>query len=81
MEVYEDLRGFPLNQQLRLLRYRRELTQGELAKEIKTTKVSISEWENGKRIPVGRTIERIRQYYGLPIGFLTIDETEEQLLN
>ena len=64
---------------LRNLRIQRGLTQTELAEHLKTSQSSITSWENGRREPDFRTIQRLADYFNVPItALLPSDDTVDK---
>ena len=59
-----------LNQQIRLLRQARKMSQGELAKELNVTKQSVSNWENDMGEPPYETLKKICKYFEVSADFL-----------
>ena len=55
---------------LRNLRLQRQLTQMQLAEDLRTSQSAITSWENGKREPDFKTIERIAKYFNVPLSAL-----------
>jgi len=72
--MYEDLRGLPFSIKLQTLRYRKGLTQKSLAGKIGCSGVTVSLWESDKCFPAGFLLEKLRQFYGLPLDFFTEDK-------
>jgi len=73
---FKDLKGYPLSYKLQKLRWRSNLTQKEFAEKGGFNYRSVTDWECGKRVPFGRTIEKIRNFYGLPQGFFAENDIE-----
>ena len=57
-------------ERLRELRLEKELSMGELAKQIGTTQQSISRWESGNTIPSGETIVMLSKFFSVTAGYL-----------
>lgn len=55
---------------LRNLRLQRGLTQMKLAEGLQTTQSSITAWESERREPDFRTIQRIAEYFNVPLSAL-----------
>lgn len=55
---------------LRRLRQERKLTQAELGKIINVSKVSISGYETGERIPDTDNLKRLADYFGVTTDYL-----------
>jgi transcriptional regulator with XRE-family HTH domain len=73
---FESLKGYPLCYKLEKLRWIKNLTQEQLAKELGCTPRTIFNWETGYRTPMGRFLEKIRLFYGLPLDFFIGDNIE-----
>jgi len=73
---FEDLKGYPLSYKLQQLRWRSGLTQQEFAEKVGCNFRSVTDWERGKRVPFGRTLEKIRDFYGLPQYFFIENDIE-----
>ncbi len=59
-----------LNQQIRLLRQARKMSQVELAKELNVTKQSVSNWENDNIQPSVEMLEKIANVFSVSIDYL-----------
>lgn len=64
---------------LRNLRVSRNMTQMDLAKSLNTSQSAITAWERSAREPDFRTIQKIADFFGVPMSTLlpqddTIDE-------
>ena len=55
---------------LRNLRLQRHITQMQLAEGLRTSQAAITSWENGKREPDLKTIQRIADYFQVPLSAL-----------
>ena len=68
---------------LRNIRITRCMTQMELAEALHTSQSAITSWENGRREPDFKTIERIATYFNVPISALlpSSDDLESEYLN
>lgn len=55
---------------LRNLRLQRQLTQMQLAEYLHTSQSAITSWENGRREPDFRTVEKIAAYFNVPLSAL-----------
>lgn len=53
--------------------------QDELAKQVFTTRQSISNWENGKKIPTLENVDRLAQILDVSIDDLIVRKVEERL--
>lgn len=66
-----------LNQQIRLLRQARKMSQVELAKELNVTKQSVSNWENDNIQPSVEMLEKIAKVFSVSIDYLLGNNTKE----
>ncbi|MGM9646862.1 MAG: helix-turn-helix transcriptional regulator [Eubacteriales bacterium] len=64
---------------LRLLRCRKGLTQGEVAKSLSLTVQAVSKWETGRNLPDIALLPAIADLYGVTIDELFRTKTEEGL--
>lgn len=55
---------------LRNIRLQRGLTQMELAKDLGTSQSSITSWEQERREPDFRTLQKLADYFGVPLSAL-----------
>ena len=55
---------------LRSLRLGHKLTQEELGKKINVTKVSVSGYENGNRVPDMETLQKIAEVFDVQVDYL-----------
>ena len=55
---------------LRNIRLQRGMTQMQLAEGLHTSQSAITSWENGRREPDFRTIEKISDFFGVPLSAL-----------
>lgn len=55
---------------LRSLRLSHKLTQEELGKKINVTKVSVSGYENGNRVPDMETLQKIAEVFDVQVDYL-----------
>lgn len=69
-----------LMNRLKELRRKNGLTQQELANEIGVTKLSVSNWENGKHEIKSDKAQALADYFGVSVGYLLGYETERQRL-
>ena len=70
----EGLRGYSLTFKLQKLRVLEGLNQKEFAKKLGASQTSVSGWELGSCQPSAMTLEKIRQFYGLPFDFFIENE-------
>lgn len=68
-EKLEELKGYPLSYRLQKLRWWSGFTQEDVANHLHCGQGSVSSWEQGKRYPNGRTLEKIIDLYDLPGDF------------
>ncbi|EML1138376.1 TPA: helix-turn-helix transcriptional regulator [Clostridioides difficile] len=59
-----------LSKRLKELRKNKGLTQEQVAKDLKTTKVSIGRYENGSREPSIYFLKNIAEYYNVSVDYL-----------
>lgn len=57
-------------ERLKNLRKNKKITQEELGKRINVTKVSVSGYENGNRMPDTETLQNIADYFNVSIDYL-----------
>lgn len=71
------------SQNLKELRTSHNLTQKELAEELGTSQQSYMKWETGKTSPTLRTVEKIAEFFNVPISKLVSSNTIqlEDILN
>lgn len=55
---------------LKELRKEKDITQQELAEEIGVTKLSVSNWENGKHEIKSDKAQTLTDYFGVSVGYL-----------
>ena len=65
------------SEKLKELRKMRHLSQQKLADELKTSQSSIAAWELGTREPDFKTIEKIANYFNIPMQDLFPSETPD----
>jgi len=66
---------------IKLLRAQQNMTQEELAKMIGISRPALSDIENGKVMPSGKTVIRLANIFGIPAEKIFFEETvmhEEQ---
>ncbi len=61
---------------LKELRKEKGLTQESLAREIGTTKLTVSNWENEKHIIKSDRAQELADFFGVSVGYLLGYETE-----
>ncbi|WP_219716762.1 helix-turn-helix domain-containing protein, partial [Clostridioides difficile] len=59
-----------LSKNLKDLRIKKGLTQEQVAKDLMTTKVSISRYENGTREPKIEMLDSLSNYYNVSVDYL-----------
>lgn len=64
---------------LRLLRCRKGLTQGQVARSLSLTVQAVSKWETGRNLPDIALLPEIADLYGVTIDELFRTKTEEGL--
>lgn len=62
---------------IRMLRTARKVSQGSLAHELKVTPGYLSLVEQDKREPSLAFLNRVGQYFALPVGFLLLGDTSD----
>lgn len=60
----------PLGGQIRDARLARGLTQEDLAAQVGRTRISVSDWERGVKVPGVRVIPALAQALSLPVELL-----------
>lgn len=60
----------PLGGQIRDARLARGLTQEDLASQVGRTRISVSDWERGVKVPSVRVIPRLAEALSLPVELL-----------
>lgn len=65
---------------LKELRQEKKLTQGELAREIGVSKITVLRWENEERQIKNDKAQALADYFGVSVGYLLGYETERQRL-
>ena len=59
-----------LNQQIRMMRLSRKMSQVELAKELNVTKQSVSNWENDNIQPSVEMVMKIAKVFSVSVDYL-----------
>lgn len=59
-----------MNNRIKELRKKKKLTQEELAEKINVTKLTISRWERGERIPKSDKANEIAKLFNVPVSYL-----------
>ncbi|HCU2611581.1 TPA: helix-turn-helix transcriptional regulator [Clostridioides difficile] len=65
-----QLLNLVLSKNLKDLRIKKGLTQEQVAKDLMTTKVSISRYENGTREPKIEMLDSLSNYYNVSVDYL-----------
>ena len=65
-----------LSEKIKELRLEREMTQEELADRIGVARWSVTQYENGNRIPRKSTVKKIAAVFGISPEILSNDESE-----
>ena len=55
---------------LKELRKEKKLTQKELADKINVTKLTISRWERGERVPKSDKAQQLADFFNVSVGYL-----------
>ena len=59
-----------MNNRIKELRKKKKLTQEELAEKINVTKLTISRWERGERVPKSDKAQQLANYFGVSVAYL-----------
>ena len=59
-----------MSNRIRELRKKKKLTQDELADEINVTKLTISRWERGERVPKSDKAQQLAEFFKVNVGYL-----------
>lgn len=62
-----------LQENLRVLRKQKQLSQSDLANELMVTRQAVSSWENGKSLPDVYTLSRIAEFFGVSLDDLMVN--------
>lgn len=65
------------NEEFKRLRESRHLTQEQLAKELEVSRSSIGMYEKGQREPSFEMLEKIADYFNVPLGSLVDDYSRD----
>lgn len=57
-------------ERLKKLRKENDLTQAELASEIKVSRACVANWENGERVPSSATVMYLAKMFKVPVDYL-----------
>lgn len=55
---------------IKILRIKKNMTQGELAKQVHVTQTSVSQWESGKTNPDTQTSKKLAEFFNVTIDYL-----------
>ena len=55
---------------IKILRRKKDMTQGELAKQVHVTQTSVSQWESGKTNPDTQTTKKLAEFFNVTIDYL-----------
>lgn len=71
------------NDNLRNLRLQRKMTQMKLAESIGTSQSAVAAWENQTREPDFRTIQKLADFFNVPLSALlpSSDELDDSYVN
>ncbi|MEK5445126.1 helix-turn-helix domain-containing protein [Fredinandcohnia sp. FSL W7-1320] len=64
---------FTIGQSLRMLRFKKNLTQLEVARNIGISVNSLSRYENDERFPKKKVIEKLADFYGVEVNQILIN--------
>lgn len=59
-----------MNNKIKELRKKKKLTQEELAEKINVTKLTISRWERGERVPKSDKAQQLADFLGVSVSYL-----------
>ncbi len=63
-------------QKLKELRLKNKLSQKNLAEKIGVAQSSINYWEKGERIPSAKAVQKIADYFNIPVDYLLYDDSK-----
>lgn len=72
--MYNDTNTNKIGKMIKRERSRLGLTQAELGKKINVSKQTISNWENGNRIPDTFSLEKLSKIFGVTVDYLLGNE-------
>lgn len=55
---------------IKILRIKKNMTQGELASQVHVTQTSVSQWESGKTNPDTQTSKKLAEFFNVTIDYL-----------
>lgn len=59
-----------MNNKIKELRKKKKLTQEELAEKINVTKLTISRWERGERVPKSDKAQQLAEFFSVSVAYL-----------
>ncbi|HEL0736331.1 helix-turn-helix transcriptional regulator [Streptococcus equi] len=68
-----------LQENLRVLRKQKQLSQSDLANELMVTRQAVSSWENGKSLPDVYTLSRIAEFFGVSLDDLMVEDNKQTM--
>lgn len=68
-----------LQENLRVLRKQKQLSQSDLANELMVTRQAVSSWENGKSLPDVYTLSRIAELFGVSLDDLMVEDDRQTM--
>ncbi|HEL1070345.1 TPA: helix-turn-helix transcriptional regulator [Streptococcus equi subsp. zooepidemicus] len=68
-----------LQENLRVLRKQKQLSQSDLANELMVTRQAVSSWENGKSLPDVYTLSRIAELFGVSLDDLMVEDNKQTM--
>lgn len=68
-----------LQENLRVLRKQKQLSQSDLANELMVTRQTVSSWENGKSLPDVYTLSRIAELFGVSLDDLMVEDNKQTM--
>lgn len=63
-----------MDNKIKELRKKKKLTQEELAQKINVTKLTISRWERGERVPKSDKAQQLADFFGVSVDYLLGDD-------
>lgn len=66
---------------IKILRIQRNMTQGELAKQVHVTQTSVSQWESGKTNPDTQMSKNLASFFNVTIDYLLGESNEPGIYN
>lgn len=59
-----------MNNKIKELRKEKKLTQEELAEKINVTKLTISRWERGERVPKSDKAQQLADFFNVSVAYM-----------